>query len=339
MPTEIVRQAIDISNAIELRHLAVSDEHRKLARATVAKGLNDAEFELLLYECRRAGVHPLDKMLIPVVRTLNGERRLTFTTTVDLLRSRAAETGEYGGSDDAVFQETTKDVIAARVTVWRLVQGQRCPFTASAYWSEYYPGDKDGFMWRTKPHVMLGKCAEGLALRKAFPKQLAGMYVQEELARTDEPQRRERIHATMPANVELMSPSPEANRGHEDAGLGRKPKTVEAKTAEANGAKNGLYLILKTERKTKKKGGQPYLVLDVVLNGEQGDQEGKLYCWHQSFFEYLEAVKGENLLAEVTEQKTGDQVYFQIEHILELGGQPFVNDKPAAPKSEVEEVF
>jgi len=97
------------------------------------------------------------------------------------MRQRAADTGEMAGSDDPRFDEdAVGPPFAATVTVYRLTQGQRFAYTATARWSEYKPAQND-FMWRKMPHTMLGKCAEALALRKGFPRQLAGLYAKEEL--------------------------------------------------------------------------------------------------------------------------------------------------------------
>lgn len=158
----------------------VTNEQLDLVRRTVANGATDAELQLYLYDCQRHGVHPLDKLLHFTKR----KGRYTPITSIDLLRSRASDTGEHGGTDDPRYTgEAGKSDFTATVTVYRIVQGQRCPFSATARWSEYKP-DED-FMWRKMPHLMLGKCAEALALRKAFPRQLAGLYAQEEMDQSD----------------------------------------------------------------------------------------------------------------------------------------------------------
>jgi phage recombination protein Bet len=156
----------------------VTSSELDLVKRTVAQGATDAELKLYLYDCQRQGVHPLDRLLHFTKRG----NKYTPVTSIDLMRIRASETGEYAGSDDAAFQAGASEPIhAATVTVWRLVQGTRCPFTATARWSEYYPGEQSGHMWRKMPHTMLAKCAEALALRKGFPRQLAGLYAKEEL--------------------------------------------------------------------------------------------------------------------------------------------------------------
>jgi phage recombination protein Bet len=160
----------------------VTTEQLDLIRRTVANGATADELKLYLFDCARQGVHPLDRLIHFTVRKdRDGGRKYTPVTSIDFMRIRAAESGEYAGSDDAVFEETINGVINhARVTVWRLVQGQKCSFTATARWAEYKPEFND-FMWKRMPHTMLAKCAEALALRKGFPRQLAGLYAREEM--------------------------------------------------------------------------------------------------------------------------------------------------------------
>lgn len=155
----------------------VTAEQLDLVKKTVANGATADELKLYLYDCARQGVHPLDKLIHFTKRS----GKYTPITSIDFMRIRAADTGDYAGSDDALFVGTPqKEDFAASVTVWRFVQGQRCAFTATARWPEYKPEAND-FMWKKMPHTMLGKCAEALALRKGFPKQLAGLYAKEEM--------------------------------------------------------------------------------------------------------------------------------------------------------------
>jgi len=154
----------------------ITPDQLALIRTTIAKGATDDELRLFLFDCARQGVHPLDKLIHFTKRS----GRYTPITSIDFMRIRAAQTGDCAGIDDAVFAGDPKTPsFAASVTVWRIVQGQRCAFTATARWNEYKP-DQD-FMWQKMPHGQLGKCAEALALRRGFPQELADLHTFEEL--------------------------------------------------------------------------------------------------------------------------------------------------------------
>lgn len=152
-------------------------------KATIAKGLNDMEFALLVQVSQRTGLDLFARQLYGVKR---GDT-MTLQTGIDGYRLLAARTGALAGIDDAVFGDESADHPGrASVTVWRLVQGQRVPFTATARWKEYE--QKAGGMWGKMPYLMLGKCAEALALRKAFPAELSGVYTGEEMQQADNPE-------------------------------------------------------------------------------------------------------------------------------------------------------
>ena len=150
-----------------------------LIRRTVAAGASPDELELFFHQARHAGLDPLAKQIYFVKRQGKG----VVQVGIDGLRLIADRTGKYAGSDDAEFSGTTERGFpaAAKVVVHKMVAGQRCPFGATARWDEYFPGDQQGFQWKRMPHAMLSKCAEALALRKAFPADMSGLYVHEEM--------------------------------------------------------------------------------------------------------------------------------------------------------------
>ena len=138
--------------------------------------LTNDQLEVFLLAAQRYDLNPIANQIYPQVRGQN----MTITTGIDGFRLMADRTKCYAGNDDPIYDDE-ENPRKATVTVYKIVNGARCPFTASARWEQYFPGEKQGFMWKKMPHLMLGKCAESLALRKAFPAELSGIYTQEEM--------------------------------------------------------------------------------------------------------------------------------------------------------------
>jgi phage recombination protein Bet len=161
-------------------------EKLELLKRTICKDSTDDEFQIFIETAKRTGLNPFMKQIHAVKRWNSKANRndMSIQVGIDGFRLIADRSGRYAGSDEPVF-DNEKNPTRASVTVYKMVQGQRCPFTATARWSEYFPGDAQGFMWKKMPCVMLGKCAESLALRKAFPAELSGLYTNEEMAQAD----------------------------------------------------------------------------------------------------------------------------------------------------------
>lgn len=166
--------------------LAFTREQIDLIKQTVARGATDAELQLFLYTAKRTGLDPLTKQIHAIKRwdSAAGMETMAIQTGIDGYRLIADRTGKLAGIDDAVFDREDKDhPEKATVTVYKIINGEARPFTASARWNEYCAFKKDGLpmaLWKKMPYLMLGKCAEALALRKAFPADLTGIYTFEE---------------------------------------------------------------------------------------------------------------------------------------------------------------
>ena len=166
-----------------------------------------AQVEIFAKVANQKGLSPFSKQihLIPRKRK-NGQTIYTIQTSIDGYRIIAERTGKYAGSDDYLFDEglTEYEMIkagrrrptTATATVYKILpNGETFPIRATARWDEYYPGEQQGFMWAKMPYLMLGKCSEALALRKAFPEALSGIYTNEEMQQADNPIDVEKLEA------------------------------------------------------------------------------------------------------------------------------------------------
>lgn len=159
-----------------------------ILRNTKFRGFDEVEIQYASKICAQLNLSPFLNQ-IHFVRRKNNDGTYSITTQVgiDGFRLHAQRSGGYAGSDEPVFEyddksDGTKYPCKATVTVYKIVQGVRCPFTASARWDEFFPGEgPHSFMWNKMPHNQLAKCAEALAHRKASPAELSGLYVEDEM--------------------------------------------------------------------------------------------------------------------------------------------------------------
>jgi phage recombination protein Bet len=277
----------------------------------IFKGCEESELKLFLHDCQRQGVHPLDRLIHPTVRKdKNGNRTYTPITSIDLFRARAEDSGCYAGNDEPVFSGDPKtEAFQATVTVYKIVQGVRCAFTATARWTEYKPdsaNNKD-FMWQNKPHVMLGKCAEALALRKAFPRQLGRLYVKEEMEQAEQPIQQEepkpKGKVTIPPSEKLnvRKLKPEESKLHPPDEDRVPTEVTDASVVSAEPIvvpDDGLEaVVLKaySKEKTDKKGNAYRGVLLV-----HADNSEKWWnCYHAETIAGLQSMKGQPINAKL----------------------------------------
>lgn len=199
--------------------LSMNTEQIDLIKRTIAVGASNDELKLFIAQCQRTGLDPFSRQIYAIKRG----GKMTVQVSIDGFRLIAERSGKYAGQVGPWFTADGKEWVdcwidkkppaAAKIGVLR--SDFKEPLFAVAKW-ESYAGEN---LWKKMPEVMLAKVAEALALRRAFPAELSGLYTGEEMAQAEVVPEASLRNVTPTAGVWESIPESEHKRLHEIAAI------------------------------------------------------------------------------------------------------------------------
>lgn len=218
-----------------------------LIKQMFCKGLTDVEADVFALTCQRTGLDPYTGQIYAVKRwdAQLGKEVMSIQTGIAGYRLIAERTGCYAPGREPTFTyDKNGHLISATAYVKKLTKdGTWHEVAATAFYSEYVQKKKDGTptkFWANMPHSQTAKCAESLALRRAFTADLAGLMTTEEMSQAEE----ENVIA---AQVQKVNALPENSNSQENIEpIILPPEEIDQFYAAFNHEKENVKLYFKT---------------------------------------------------------------------------------------------
>ena len=217
-----------------------TDQELKAIRSEFCRGFSDEQFQVCMTFCRIRNLMP-GKHVVFTVRKSNEwdaevgakvkTEKIVFITTIDAARLIAQRTKEYTGQapeqyiylddkgmptlvseiplPDSSNRQLPREPWAVRTSVYR--KGFDHAITSVARFDAYAVTRRTGEglvlteMWQRRAPEMLAKCCEMLSLRKAFPEELSGLFIDSEFKPEPED---DKPHSEAPAAPLVAVPAP-----------------------------------------------------------------------------------------------------------------------------------
>lgn len=206
-----------------------------LIKRMIAPNANADELSLFVQVCQKTGLDPFARQIYCIHRG----GKMGIQTSIDGFRLIAERNGHYAGQlgplwcgEDGEWKDvwlSSKAPAACKVAVLR--DDFKEPLWAVANHAFYVQG---GPMWQKGAAHMLAKCAESLALRKAFPQELSGLYTGDEMEQAEATYTPPKERATVAEASESSTSSSSTNAAPATNGTRATSATVQAKPVRAN---------------------------------------------------------------------------------------------------------
>lgn len=197
--------------AEQLAEHGINDAQFKVIREILYPNVQKVETLLMaLAYCKHRKLDIMKKpiQIVPIYNSKTKKMEDTIWASITEIRTTATRTGNYAGRSEAEFGNSiTREFVGkiqdydtkqwsdvkktvtypewCKISVFRMVGGQKCEFISKLFWLESYKSSSSksevpNDMWGKRPYAQLEKCTEAAALRCAFPEEIGNDYIAEE---------------------------------------------------------------------------------------------------------------------------------------------------------------